>query len=173
MNIALPANGIVQATFTTEEAAAIRDDLGGIPAVKVSHAGDRLHSLLETVTDPDIVEPRRLTPAEHDRAWHAIEGAEDADPGTILAAVLYALRINPPTVEDEQAASLRRRGTVTKPEIVAYRNSERPGVLLCREHGVNWMGLEPLTSDDLPDGGLCTWRTSGADECGRDVLIAT
>ncbi|MER6098392.1 hypothetical protein ABT154_21540 [Streptomyces sp. NPDC001728] len=55
---------------------------------------------------------RTLTPLEHDRAWHAIEGtagAEDADPGTVLAAVLRALRINAPTAEDETAAILRKR----------------------------------------------------------------
>ncbi|MGW1938992.1 hypothetical protein [Streptomyces goshikiensis] len=43
--------------------------------------------------------PRRLTEAEHDRAWHAIEGAageDGADPGTVLAAVLRALDIDPP-----------------------------------------------------------------------------
>jgi hypothetical protein len=55
---------------------------------------------------------RRLTPAEHDRAWHAIEGSageDGADPGTVLNAVLHALRIDPPTVEEEQAASPSRR----------------------------------------------------------------
>lgn len=55
---------------------------------------------------------RTLTLNEHDRAWHAIEhaaGQDDADPGTVLAAVLRALRINAPSVEDEQAASPRRR----------------------------------------------------------------
>jgi hypothetical protein len=42
---------------------------------------------------------RQLTEPEHDAAWHAIEGtaAEDgADPGTVLAAVLRALNIDPP-----------------------------------------------------------------------------
>ena len=55
---------------------------------------------------------RTLTVQEHDRAWHAIEGAtgaEDADPGTVLAAVLHALRINPPTAADEEAYLLRKR----------------------------------------------------------------
>lgn len=51
MNIALPSDGIVQITLTTEEAAAVRDDLGGIWATKVSTPGDQLHSLLEAVTD--------------------------------------------------------------------------------------------------------------------------
>ncbi|SEE83356.1 hypothetical protein SAMN05216483_6705 [Streptomyces sp. 2131.1] len=58
--------------------------------------------------------PHVLTPAEHDRAWHAIEGAAGepgADPGTILRAVLGALQILPPSAEDWQAAreDLHRR----------------------------------------------------------------
>jgi len=55
---------------------------------------------------------RTLTPNEHDRAWHAIEGGvgeDGADPGTVLAAVLHALNIKAPSVEDEQAASPRLR----------------------------------------------------------------
>ncbi|EGE40829.1 hypothetical protein GTY83_07220 [Streptomyces sp. SID4928] len=55
---------------------------------------------------------RRLTPSEHDRAWHAIEGGvgeDGADPGTVLNAVLHALRIDAPTAAEEQAASPRRR----------------------------------------------------------------
>lgn len=70
-----------------------------------------------TVADPAApadraTDRRRLTPNEHDRAWHAIEGSageEGADPGTVLNAVLHALRIDPPTVEEEQAASPSRR----------------------------------------------------------------
>ncbi|MEW1638613.1 hypothetical protein AB0469_31715 [Streptomyces sp. NPDC093801] len=44
---------------------------------------------------------RTLTELEHDRAWHAIEGAAEdgADPGTVLAAVLHALGIDPPGSE--------------------------------------------------------------------------
>jgi hypothetical protein len=55
---------------------------------------------------------RLLTPNEHDRVWYAIEGAAGepgADPGTILKAVLNALDIDAPTLEDELADSLRRR----------------------------------------------------------------
>ncbi|WP_406190149.1 hypothetical protein OH791_33560 [Streptomyces anulatus] len=66
-------------------------------------------------------------------------------------------------------------GTTTtegEPEIVAYRNTDRPGVLLCREHGAGWLGLTPLTSEDLEDGGFCTWGREYGHECGRDVLIA-
>lgn len=116
---------------------------------------------------------RTLTPQEHDRAWHAIEGGigeDGADPGTVLAAVLHALNIAPPTVWDEQAASPRRRRTAVEPGIVAYRDSCRPHVLLCREHGDGWAGMTPLATEDLPDGGICTWGRPGPSECGRDVL---
>ncbi|MFJ8016202.1 hypothetical protein [Streptomyces sp. NPDC096339] len=49
---------------------------------------------------------RRLTELEHDAAWHAIEGTageDGADPGTVLAAVLRALGIDPPAVEEAGA----------------------------------------------------------------------
>lgn len=49
--------------------------------------------------------------------------------------------------------------------IVAYRNVIRRGLLLCREHGNALQGSIPLTSEELPEGGICT-------DCGRDVLIA-
>jgi hypothetical protein len=57
--------------------------------------------------------------------------------------------------------------------VVAFRDPDRPGVLLCREHGDGWAWLVPLTSEDLPDGGICTFgdRADPADVCGRDVLI--
>jgi hypothetical protein len=57
--------------------------------------------------------------------------------------------------------------------VVAYRNPDRLGVLLCREHGEGWAGLVPLTSDELPDGGMCTHGDPAdpSDQCGRDVLI--
>ncbi|WP_187282849.1 hypothetical protein [Streptomyces sp. MS191] len=65
--------------------------------------------------DPAPPETRRtLTVLEHDRAWHAIEhatGEPDADPGTVLNAVLHALRITPPTADDETAYALRKRLT--------------------------------------------------------------
>lgn len=64
----------------------------------------------ETALEEGLNTRRVLTSAEHDRAWHAIEGAageEGADPGTVLAAVLAALNIDAP---DEMAESLRRDG---------------------------------------------------------------
>jgi hypothetical protein len=55
-------------------------------------------------------QPRRtLTPDEHTRAWHAIEGTAGepgADPGTVLAAVLRVLDIDaPPSALTEQPAT--------------------------------------------------------------------
>lgn len=50
-------------------------------------------------------------------------------------------------------------------QVVAYRNADRPSVLLCLKHGHGRSGMNPMTSQDLPDGGICTWR-----DCGADVL---
>jgi hypothetical protein len=71
---------------------------------------------------------------------------------------------------DESAAD--QPGSETEADtVVAYRNTDRPGVLLCRVHGEGWAGLTPLTSEDLPDGGFCTWPGSPrSGPCGRDVL---
>lgn len=57
--------------------------------------------------------------------------------------------------------------------VVAFRNPDRPGVLLCREHGEGWAWLTPLTAEDLPDGGFCTHGDPADPDavCGRDVLI--
>jgi len=68
------------------------------------------------------------------------------------------------------AAFLAETETETETEadgadrIVAYCNPSGPGVL-CREHGGGRPGLTPLTSEDLPDGGICA-----VSECGVDVL---
>lgn len=74
--------------------------------------------------------------------------------------------------DEDQDAAASLRSLATGP-VVAYRNPYRPGVLLCREHGEGWAGLTPLTSDDLPDGGVCTHGDPADpnDVCGRDVLI--
>ncbi|MFF7171135.1 hypothetical protein [Streptomyces pseudovenezuelae] len=55
--------------------------------------------------------------------------------------------------------------------VVAYRHPDRPGEVLCREHGYPWFA-QPLTADDLPDGGVCVYKHGSLlGECGRDVLI--
>ncbi|MEU2316591.1 hypothetical protein ACFY7X_13600 [Streptomyces althioticus] len=51
MDITRTDNGTIQVTLTTEEAEAVRDDLGQIWASKVSAAGDQLHSLLASVAE--------------------------------------------------------------------------------------------------------------------------
>ncbi|MFE7509723.1 hypothetical protein ACFU8I_00555 [Streptomyces sp. NPDC057540] len=55
--------------------------------------------------------------------------------------------------------------------IVAYRSVYAPGLLFCLAHNQGWPGFTPLTSDDLPDGGICTWGPNDGPKCGRDVLI--
>ncbi|MGA5869297.1 hypothetical protein [Streptomyces cinereoruber] len=74
---------------------------------------DEIRAVLDEVFPP-APDARKLTVAEHDRAWHAIEGTvgqPDADVGTVLNAVLRALRIEAPTAEDEQAYLLAKRTT--------------------------------------------------------------
>lgn len=53
-------------------------------------------------------------------------------------------------------------------DIVAYR-SQIGGMLRCLAHAPKdyWPEfVEPVTAEDLPDGGICTHR-----DCGADVLI--
>ncbi|MFD0078199.1 hypothetical protein ACFVIY_37860 [Streptomyces sp. NPDC127166] len=74
-------------------------------------------------------------------------------------------------IKTAQPSGAELFGRRTDADVVAYKNSDRPGVLLCREHGDGWLGLTPVTADDLPDGGLCTWWLTTETPCGRDVLI--
>lgn len=71
------------------------------------------------------------------------------------------------------AGVARLRAELDAPDrIVAYRDPNNPTVLLCREHGERWSGVVPVTSEDLPDGGICTFGRLGSLECARDVLIS-
>lgn len=54
--------------------------------------------------------------------------------------------------------------------VVAYRDPTNSRVLLCREHGEQWQGVVPVTSEDLPDGGICTFGRLSSLTCGRDLL---
>lgn len=54
--------------------------------------------------------------------------------------------------------------------VVAYRNPDRPDVLLCRNHGSGWAGMTPLSAEQLPHGGICTYGRPNPEECGVDVL---
>jgi hypothetical protein len=99
----------------------VREAAKGLYAETGLRVMDALEQPIPAVGGQDAGQPaeavRTLTPLEHDRAWHAIEhatGQDAADPGTVLNAVLHALRINTPTVEDEQAASPRHRQEKTR-----------------------------------------------------------
>jgi hypothetical protein len=84
-------------------AAAVRKVVGHATVLETTNAYEAPTTGQVAKTQPAR---RVLTPNEHDRAWHAIEGAAGeavADPGTILNAVLHALRIEAPTAEDKQA----------------------------------------------------------------------
>ncbi|MFI8254109.1 hypothetical protein [Streptomyces filamentosus] len=72
---------------------------------------------------------------------------------------------------DHDRDAARPAARQTTETVVAYHWADRPGVLLCPEHSKGWADLLPLTSDDLPDGGVCAWGRGYDDECGRDVLI--
>ncbi|MCG8971843.1 hypothetical protein [Streptomyces sp. CL12-4] len=112
-------------TWTTFELARQADDDVEAAAVRVVVLTGRLPELREALATTAQFAQQRiaagtrkpyvLTPAEHDRAWHAIEGAAGepgADPGTILRAVLGALQILPPSAEDWQAAREELHGRV-------------------------------------------------------------
>lgn len=53
--VSIAADGEVIVSMSAQEAADVRDDIGGDPHTKVSRSGDKLHSLLEYIT------PRRTT----------------------------------------------------------------------------------------------------------------
>lgn len=140
-------------------------NVAGCPEVLQRWVDDGRQMAAEAKENTQACEQRNPTQAsrvlalgEYNAAWHAVEGSageEGADPGTVLHAVLDRLGIDVPG------------------PVVAYRNPDRPSVLLCRQHGRGWAGLTPLTSDDLPDGGTCTYGDPADpnDVCGRDVLI--
>ena len=103
---------------------------------------------------------RTLTPNEHDRAWHAIEGGvgeDGADPGTVLAAVLHALNIKAPSVEDEQAASPRLR------DAARTASGQQPETTVCAHCGLDVENRGEPSMDGnhhvlwvhVPGGTLC------------------
>ena len=101
------------------------------------------------------------------------EWADDLD--LFDNGVAWVADLVDPAVPDNLAgtANARRYRTPDLSKVVAYRNPDRPGVLLCRFHGDGWWGLTPLTSEDLPDGGICTYGDPAdpSTQCGVDVLI--
>lgn len=59
----------------------------------------------------------------------------------------------------------------TEQSAIAYCDPHNSQVLLCREHSQGRPTLMPLSAEDLPDGGVCTFGRLNSDECGRDVFI--
>lgn len=63
-----------------------------------------------------------------------------------------------------------RCGCIDAQPVVGYRDPNNPRVLLCRQHGQSGHAIIPVTAEDLPDGGVCTFGRLSSNECGRDVL---
>ncbi|MFD6490319.1 hypothetical protein [Streptomyces sp. NPDC060188] len=64
-----------------------------------------------------------------------------------------------------------------EPEATVAYQSTGGQLLRCLAHKPGRLSLElgcfhPVASEDLPDGGLCTFQVSDTAVCGRDVLIA-
>jgi hypothetical protein len=78
---------------------------------------------------------------------------------------------DPPYSNRDRLAAEEQPAVVSQPDeeadrIVAYR-STGARVLRCLLHAPSDLtGFTPVTSDDLPDGGICTFP-----DCGADVLI--
>lgn len=101
--------------------------------------------------------------------WEVLTAAEADDPANRQDE--HSVEGEPVCCDKAIAEFRTERGVTVHAEgVVAYRRPDRAGELLCREHGYPWFG-EPLTSDDLPDGGICTYGRGGWGKCGRDVLI--
>ncbi|MDV5145896.1 hypothetical protein R1T08_17190 [Streptomyces sp. SBC-4] len=129
-----------------------------IPADRVEEVIAGIRDTARTASGQPTCPGRTLTPLEHDRAWHAIEGAtgaEDADPGTVLAAVLRALNIAAPSAEDKMAAVLGNRPTARRqqPEPVLCLNCEHP----MADHDEDVCGLPSVMADGTPYKCGCTW----------------
>ncbi|MER7487996.1 hypothetical protein ABTY20_19225 [Streptomyces sp. NPDC126497] len=105
-------------------------------------------------------QPTALTDDERSMLRYALDLAEDH------------IANEPTEFTDADRDAVESLKRLANGPVVAYRNLWQPGVLLCREHGNGWAGLTPLTSDDLPDGGICTHGDPAdpSDVCGRDVL---
>lgn len=95
---------------------------------------------------------------DHPDAEHSVYGCADGCPCEYMPAVPAAV-----AQPDEEAAT-------PDPDVVAYR-SNGGRLLRCIAHAPEWAAIlcgdfHPVTSEDLPDGGICTYP-----DCGADVLI--
>lgn len=100
--------------------------------------------------------------------WEVLTADEAADDSTNQDE--HSVEGEPVCCDKAIAEHRTERGlTVHAEGVVAYRRPDRPGETLCRKHGFPWFA-QPLTSEDLPDGGVCSYGRGGWRECGRDVL---
>lgn len=78
--------------------------------------------------------------------------------------------LDPDLIEALPAAAEIRVAVSEPPGVVAYRSTST-GMLRCLDHvpppAARAADCNPVESDDLPDGGICTYPG-----CGVDVLIA-
>lgn len=117
----------------------------------------------------------RIAELEQQVAEQALTGGERVMLRFALEMADDAISSTPADFTAEDTAAMDKlRGLATGPT-VAYRNPWRPGVLLCREHGEGWSGMQPLSAEDLPNGGTCTAGDPAVpdDVCGRDVLAGS
>jgi hypothetical protein len=122
--------------------------------------------------DPCTVHEREQAHAEGDHGLCGSECSADrctcADAGDCFApSGHYA---DCPAAEQPAAVSQPGK-EASVPGVVAYRDPNSPKTLLCRDHGERWQGVVPVTAEELPDGGICTFGRLSSLECGRDVLI--
>lgn len=73
---------------------------------------------------------------------------------------IFGIPLTPPWEEPADSSS-----------VVAYRDPNNPRTLLCRQHGPQYAEMVPVTSEDLPDGGICTFGRLSSLACETDVLI--
>lgn len=115
---------------------------------------------------PAAVLPQPETQAGHDRP-HMMRPTYRTRPGDAT--------VDPATCpqckgDNSEAFALCDRCAATAPDVVAYQ-SNGGRLLRCLAHAPEWAAIlcgdfHPVTSEDLPDGGLCTFL-----DCGVDVLI--
>lgn len=169
--VILAAQGTTQTStgiaFALESAHLLQSPRVAAELADLQARREALLSLLPTEPRPEQGLPNDL--AASDAAYGVWEQVAEIlgvglpyDPAEAPADALTALFVPTHALREEEAAGTDR--------VVAYRDPHSPSVLLCRKHGESWQGVVPVTAEDLPDGGVCTFGRLSSLECGRDVL---
>ncbi|WP_439947220.1 hypothetical protein [Streptomyces sp. BBFR109] len=149
------------------------------PVAHQSRRGDQFEAWLKAQRDACF---------GHASSWAAVDGLLDqyrlhADTGTPLGEHVCDGQVvgdcdcleQPATGAQQDEAPAVRRTDSDPDRIVGYQS--RGGRLLrCLAHHPGRAVIEsgdfrPVTSEDLPNGGLCTYPLSLEERCGADVLI--